>query len=157
MMKIKEAKENQLKSILDEDDETDASGNVGISFAHIMYILKQQRKNKQYFDLLLFVIFVTLYIFILTSNRAAFATNGLTRGIKNILIDEAFNESEPGALYEDSRTYFDCELAEVLFKGIEKLTSFAKNLLDIILHPDTSKQPPRKSIPKPKTLFTIII
>jgi hypothetical protein len=107
MMKIKEAKENQLKSILEEDDETDASGNVGISFAHIMYILKQQRKNKQYFDLLLFVIFVTLYIFILTSNRAAFATNGLTRGIKNILIDEAFNEPEPGALYEDSRTYFD--------------------------------------------------
>ena len=95
MMKIKEAKENQLKSILEEDDETDASGNVGISFAHIMYILKQQRKNKQYFDLLLFVIFVTLYIFILTSNRAAFATNGLTRGIKNILIDEAFNEPAP--------------------------------------------------------------
>ena len=109
MMKIKDAREKHLKTLLqgDEEDEDSKKSNVGISFAHIMYLLKQQRKNKQYFDLLLFALFVTLYIFILTSNRAAFATNGLTRGIKNILIDEAFNEPEPGALYEDSRTYFD--------------------------------------------------
>ena len=105
--KIKEAREKQTKLLTTEDDDDEAKSQAGISFAHIMYILKQQRKNKQYFDLLLFVLFVTLYIFILTSNRAAFATNGLTNGIKNVLIDEAFNEPEPGALYEDTRTYFD--------------------------------------------------
>ena len=107
MKKIKQAKEEQAELLFGASTPTEEKKKAGISFAHIMYILKQQRKNREYLNLIAFCFFVMLYIFILTSNRAAFATNGLNRGISKVLIEEAFNEPEPGALFEDTRTYFD--------------------------------------------------
>ena len=97
-----------MKKEMMTEAETLEKEKVGLKFAHIMYILKQQRKNKEYFDLIVFCIFVSIYVVILTTNRAAFASNSLNCGIKDVLINEAFNENQPGGSpYEDTRTYYD--------------------------------------------------
>jgi hypothetical protein len=107
MLRVKQAKEAMEKEMLTEA-ETIEKEKVGLKFAHIMYILKQQRKNKEYFDLIVFCVYVMIYVFILTTNRAAYAANSLNCGIKDVLINEAFNEASPGGSpYEDTRTYYD--------------------------------------------------
>ena len=107
MLRVKQAKEQMEKEMLTEA-ETIEKDKIGLKFAHIMYILKQQRKNKEYFDLIVFCIYVMIYVFILTNNRAAYASNSLNCGIKDVLIHEAFNEASPGGSpFEDTRTYYD--------------------------------------------------
>ena len=61
MLRVKQAKERMEKEMMTEA-ETLEKQKVGLKFAHIMYILKQQRKNKEYFDLIVFCIFVSIYL-----------------------------------------------------------------------------------------------
>ena len=79
MLRVKQAKEQMEKEMLTEAETTEKD-KIGLKFAHIMYILKQQRKNKEYFDLIVFCIYVMIYVFILTNNRAAYASNSLNCG-----------------------------------------------------------------------------
>ena len=91
----------------------------GIPFGAVMHILRENRRDRQYKDLIKFLFFVILFVLIQFELRSVFNCHFQNAGIKAHLLEEWFAEPSEDTPYADTRVYEDTGNWEEFFIWLE--------------------------------------
>ena len=94
-------------------------GTEGIPFGAVMHILRENRRDRQYIDLLKFLVFVVLFVVIQFELRSVFDCHFQNAGIKAHLLEEWFVEPGEETPYADPRIWTDTGNWEEFFIWLE--------------------------------------
>ena len=91
----------------------------GIPFGAVMHVLRENRRDRQYKDLIKFLFFVVLFVLIQFELRSVFNCHFQNAGIKAHLLEEWFAEPSQDTPYADARVYEDTGNWEEFFIWLE--------------------------------------
>ena len=78
----------------------------GLPFGAVMHILRENRRDRQYIDLLKFALFIFLFVYIQFELRRVFDSHFQSAGVKDQLLEEWLVEPEmPSQPYADERKF----------------------------------------------------